>query len=289
MPAPLVRRPTSFPSGIVASINQRHPASKNLVFSGVAQGGNFRSVKDGLTGTATAANSNSPKAVLDGYLGQAMDAQTQSYTQLLPYIQGNVSTYGDVVTFAAIFRPNLKGYPYSAHNMFIGPSSGSTILSFAVGGGNPATYSSTCGYAGAALLGGLNVFDLVPTFLATSMKTTSGVSRVSDTVLVRLDNGQMYYSFGESASSSNFVTNFSPISVQIGKQSVNYIPNCFYAATMCSYTKLSPSELLKWANDPWSFWFPQSASNYNVAGSAGVVNWSPTIYRSYGQAINMLG
>lgn len=233
-----LKNPLVYP-GIQPGFNKLHPASRgylsatggaSVVCTGTS---NLISV---LGGTVT--NNSTPTFRMDGYIGPgAVYSGSGQSSQItgLPSLSSNNFTLG------AIFRADSANA--SLVNSIVGFSSGTLIyigsggiLELYVGSGHGLQIIVTFG---------------VPYFVAYSSSPLG-----ESAVLTNLNTGQV----------STLHSTGTPIALSIGSTflvgNFSIVPSTDYlngpvAAAMYSSVGLSFYEMVRWANDPWSFWYPQ--------------------------------
>jgi hypothetical protein len=212
--------------------------------------GNFVDVSRGITGTG--GGSGGFSSVIDSAIGPAMipSAGTTS-TNMVTFPKPNGTVYAD--TMACIVRFSTTqtasaGYLLNNFNAVSGLNASMLYL-----GANAYTLNYSDGT-------GFMLFDYTalaghPAFIAFCNYNTKYNWLIRD-----LSNGQVFSGTGFATSTMTADTN--PI-IGIGNRYNDYVRPCTgtsIAAVMYAQSipnLLSISQLRQWANDPWSFWYPQ--------------------------------
>lgn len=242
----------TYPFGTPPGLDPEHPATAKTVISVIASGANQVDLMTGLIGTPSQPSTSPVGMFMDGVIGPTAtnpNKATVTFTK-------NAVAPPSVITMAGIYRPNLKAYGYSAHQIIRAGSSPNFQMS--VGGGATPQYYFSGGYgAGFVIFGGMTAIDLAPQFWASS-GVLSGTTWTVHSVLVRLDNGKIITSTDTFTNGNN---NSATVATTFTTcyQTVDWIPLLYHAAAMMAHVKLSPEQLLTWAKDPWSFWYPRRA------------------------------
>lgn len=237
----LVRNPLAFPAGVPWGFDPTHIAAPTLwtpnLFSGVPLGANFLDLTSGVKGTPTTV------ARVGDALGPAVTASLIAFP--------NATTCPVQMTLAGIVRPTTLN-----SNPICTTSSNNT-------GGMQLQINQTTNVLGLVLNGSggfattLPAFAVgIPYFVACSVDLSNTASYKLNFVVVRLDTGQV---FSLAATSSlGAMGTFTP--TQSGNLAVaggsNFGTTRYFAA-MQSPVFLTINELLKWADDPWGFWYPR--------------------------------
>lgn len=224
-------RGLGFPSGATPGFSPAHIASGGIRFSGVSQPAGFRNLLNGKNGT----NTGAPTAVINGAIGRTTNYPTASdYT----IFTGGPSVTDTSITMAVLLTINtLSGFQYF----------------FSDSGGDSLGVNSTLQYirfGGTTNDSGLSLATNVPYFLAASANSGNAINFVA----MRLDNGQFVAATTASgvnlASTGTYHLGVSPV---LGSSATSSI-----AAAMKGSKFLSAAELMQWAYDPWSFWYPRA-------------------------------
>lgn len=256
----LLKRPNplAYPGG-TPGFDPSHPMSNGLAMSAVSTGGNFVSLQTGKPGTI----GGSPSAFI-GTVGKGTKFTTNAnVTFPAPTVLPTV------FTVAAIFElDGVTGNPtQQLINNVAGGGMGLALdgaghLSFGGAGGAVFTFPPT---SGASLPFGIPFF-FVASFAPSAASATG--------VLVNLLTGQTFsatssLSGGMQASDGNYY---------IGNRGLNSRQLDGGVHTVAwSYTYLSLPQLLQWAQDPWSFWYPQKLDLGLIFGGASSASVSAAL------------
>lgn len=240
----LLRRPSpfAFPGGN-PGIDPSHPAAKNLLISTVALNGSHVDLRNGVTGVIT----GSPTKLIDGVLGPAV--AFSGTTDKLNFANFPTTSF-TVGTAAVILRINAQGQISD----ICGDANGTTA-GFGLGH-DSLTWHIRCGglfldvTSLPAPITGETYFYAVSVF--------GGNSPLPIFVLVRLSTGQVWYLTGHAGfSTPATITGTGNYVVGNRDTTVNRQALANIAATMRSNVYLPLPQMLAWAQDPWSFWYPQ--------------------------------
>lgn len=243
-----LRDKLAFPAGVAPGFDPTHIAAQGAQLSAVFSGGNFLNVAPGfcsLLGTI----SGTPASVLDGALGPAKNVGTSysvAFGSSAPAISGSV-------TMAAIIRVPATSNSGILHNASAASTGGTVLACFA----NNLYLANLA--ATTDINSGVQIATGDPYFVAASLR--GGVQ--VDFVAANLRTGQIQTAtvtttVNASATGSGFT---------IGEE---YEYGTFFngkiAAVMAAAGYVPLSQLLAWARDPWSFWYPDAAADkYSIA------------------------
>ena len=253
----------AFPGGL-ARINPAHPASRNAVVAAVAAPGltaagpgatNFVNLVNGQMGTR--AGSNNIRSVIFGPLG----------TTVFNDHSGGTTT--DVTTFPGIYNSAGGGLTMSVIFSIQADmsASGNSLYLLTDGGAAPAQAIGTNIAVGYVNLEGFLGGNGIATNLAINSQTgpfgvpyfcvfsLSALSSLLTSVLVNLATGKTYVYF---ANEGGPVPTAGDGTIWIGNRNSARNWNGWIAAVSYSNTFLSLPQLLQWAQDPWSLWYPQT-------------------------------
>jgi len=270
--------PLQYPGGM-PGFNPSHPASKNIGFSLVPMGA---SVVDLIT--CKKANQvpggNPTYQVLSG-LGPSAQVLSNGTPELWyaggSFVSGKTApfTLAAIVQFVAV--GNLQ---YFLHN----DSRQATTVN---NGGRIGIYNATLQPNSFFLATANFVVDPnnanfvavanVPYFFAASYNGTT-----ANMVLARLDNGRIFSQVVSStltvaaSDGGAGILNYGSDGTDGGSFGIDGS----LAAAMCNYSYMSIPQLLVWASDPWSFWFPRAQQNLMFIGlQAPQGAASPVVFR----------
>jgi hypothetical protein len=238
--------PLVYPGGRARpGFDPSHPASSGVIngngFSGIASGANFVNLLNGAKGTPA----NGPTSTLDGRIGPSavFTATGAQATYSTPLAVVNNSTTSAAILVCSAF--NAGGGTWFIHGTFVGHYNGFGITS----AGALQAYDKDGGSKSSTFSLSLNVPYLI---------IVSKNSATVNFLAVRLDNGSL-----QTSTASGFTT----VSVSDGL----YTIGCFAGSSgqidasmaTCMYgtSYLSMPQMLAWASDPWSFWYPPKVSN----------------------------
>jgi hypothetical protein len=248
--------PFAYPGG-APGFDPSHPASQNIIYSGVPLGGSIANPYSGQIGAASDAFCYGTV----GKIGPAIGAGNAggNTTGFNVSLLSNSPSHG---TMAAIFEIDKYGYTFGNYQAFNVSTNTSWSVDIGTGGGSTQTFLLGSPFAN-------NLFGSVsgkPTpghsyFMAGSwVNGTTG-----NGALVDLTTGQTQFVLNQSfAGPSGGWTLTGP---QCGRGTDNINSNKYLTgAVMYSGAYLSIAQLLDWAADPWSFWYPNQA--FNIFGRA---------------------
>ena len=238
-----LRPSLAFPGGN-PGFDPAHPASLNLAYAGVAtNAGSFIST---VAGGVASFSGTSPSAGISSIGPYSYETASYAYVSapsLSPVTPGFVTT-------AVICRPRSSAalqILFSSTSATNATAYGLYLASLAVGvqyGGNGS------GVPGITLTAG------TPYFIAVS--ADGYTAQTEYFVVCNLRTGQIQSATTNTSCGST--PGASSGNVAIGGR--NYANNqslCEIAAVMQSVTKLSPMQLLQWAQRPWDFWYPPTS------------------------------
>lgn len=245
--ARVLRNPLVYPAGNAAGFDPNHIASGNIRFSGIASGSTFYSLLSGIVGARTGTI-----AGIDSRIGPIATFHDGASDNIA--FTGTAQTRPASATMAAIFTTqtsvNFNGI-FSA-----GPNSTWTLGNRGVAtgiefyNGNTEAVSSLLPVAGVPYL-----------VIASSNGTTVNY------VLKRLDTGGVLTASVAGSASAGAEGNYTVGNFNNASDSIfGSIAAVMYAA---SYMPLT--QMLLWAQDPWSFWYPRRISDFQfLVGSSTV-------------------
>lgn len=236
------RGPLAFP-GIRPGFDSSHVAAAGVQFSGVAaDGGGFFNVLTGKPGT----KNGTPTSVVNSVLGRTsyFSSNTDNATFSYPSTAWLSQTMAAIVVFDAATsaspRVLLSTSATAAAGMLI---LANATNEFAVTfGGSQTTFAAGAGVP--AVTAG------IPIFFAVSVQSATRYTYI----VTRLDNG---VSMSGGATTATALT-AGDTSIYVGNRGTNSRQaNGKIAAVAHSASFMSAAQLLAWANDPWSFWYPR--------------------------------
>lgn len=264
-----------YPTGLAPSVNFAHPASKGLLLSAVASAGpNFVNLLTGTPGTPNG-GANAPSFSMQEASGPNNYFQNNGNVAF-PYLNTawTAQTMAAIVTFDSATSASVRN-----------------ILSSSAAG--TAGFLIACNTGG----GGTSwAYQLAGSFISWSAGTDLGQSPVAGAtyfyavsvangepangVLRRLDTGKITVT--QTANAASFTAGDTTIAIgnrgTNSRQTIGKI-----AAVMHSNNYMSMAQLAAWAEDPWSFWYPQQQPRTNFQDyanleSSGVFNL-PSVLR----------
>ena len=258
-----LRNKLAYPAGVQPGFDPTHVAAKGMSkgngASGVAMGSGFVSV---LWSSYT--NTSVSKAIFGG-VGPAITYPGAAITNST----GQLSSSTAALTCGAIIQVPASYSSGSYYSILSTVDSTGTLFVLHSGVSNAPTlllYSNGMTSAFSLSVG-------TPYFVAASAL----IGGSTNFVAVNLNNGSVSTSTTASAG-SNFPTGNGAIG--------NYNSNPFIgsiSAIMWSPSYLSLSQLLQWASDPWSFWYPATKADPRTwlgwVGSSGAVLSNPRYVR----------
>jgi hypothetical protein len=226
------------PFGVKPGYDPSHPAVGRVTrFSGVAvAGGEFLNILTNKLGTRV----GSPTVSVNS-LGLTVNSADSTANYIT--FTGNPAVQDTIQTIAMICIPKVLG------NYCITSSDATNgIMILDVGG-----FWSVENGAGSGTATTIPIVLNVPVFVATSINATGTIRNM---VVRRLDNGQLYATTGTNG----------PPQAGAGNGTYGICGDTFgdagsiaIATWMFSAGKLmSMAELIRWAQDPWAFWYPQA-------------------------------
>jgi hypothetical protein len=244
--------PLAFPTWRRPGFNPEHVAVANggaCYLSAVATGagtgtGTFINLLNGKRGTL----GSTPAATIDGVIGPAVNYTVNNQ---FSRFTGTIATTANI-TFALICRLSLNTGPV------FNTTSGAGGYRITFSGNSFAIYDN----ASTTLASQVTASTNIPYFSIVSYNgTTAFFAQVS------LITGQIQATSSTGA-----------LSPSAGNGSLNIAwdggdtPGMAIAAVAYFPQSLSPSEILQWAADPWSFWYPRRTDGPDMSvGSSGVV------------------
>lgn len=275
-PILLKRRGLAFPGGLRPRFDSNHPASAGISpghgLCAIAQGNTFINLLNAAKATII---TGTPAAAMDGLVGPACYVGSGGSTDTLNFT-GNSTATDNNVTLAAIWRqvgtPGIDGLYVttgvsSGWGMNFSHSSGSndlTAINLLTAGWDDSGFVITAGHA---YFGAVSV-------------SISGTGSAA-WVLVDLNTGVASF-YGAPDFTIGWASAGSSVgSYAIGGNGAEGAPLAKIAAVMWAPTCLTAPQLLAWAADPWSFWYPTPINGvafdpaWAVAAAAGAILGAP--------------
>ena len=246
--------PLAYPAGVAPGFDPTHVAAGRgpngaFNFSCVSSGGSQINLLSGKPGTATGSN-----AGVDARIGAVTKYTGATNVTTFPYTTTSLGstipiTFGCIGSFTALTTgANTAVYLSTVTNTGIGILNAGSVFYMAWGGANVST----------TIAAGANV----PYFFAAS--SMGGLT--INYVVLRFDTGQVYtFQSGATGPGSAGDGN-----LYIGNRGGIRVWQGGISAAMAQPVYLSMPQLLQWASDPWSFWYPRR--QYNYVGAAAIVS-----------------
>jgi hypothetical protein len=237
----LKRRGLAYPGWLQSGFDPSHPASSNLMYSGVARNGSFVGLAAG--------NPKPPfqgagfSSAMDGVIGPSLGcgSTTGTANELHALGLGGTPTQA---TIAGIARfSNLSTY-----NGIFGDSFSDDVVGLFV----DTTSKLMMRISGTNTVSSLAMTAGVPYFCVASVNQSTNINFL----LLRLDNGSVQtqavgVSLTMAASTASYlIANWAQL---------NFGMTGNLAAVMYNHSYMSMPQLLQWAQDPWGFWYPTTA------------------------------
>lgn len=227
----------AFPSGSAPGFDPSHIAAGGIVrASGIANGANFFNPVDGTKGTPTALGIGS---ILLGSIGPAVTNSTAGKNVKMTT---SVTPLDAALTLAAIAQFTTVGVV--AQNMVQTDSNGAGWV----------LRAQNIGFTFLGVGGSSLVSTLVPSINVPYFVVGSGWSGGAALVIVNLQTGAVY----SYTSSAAFSSSGSTGQVLFAGDAANKPLNGAQACGMYSNKFNSLQTLLRWAVDPWAFWYPRN-------------------------------
>jgi hypothetical protein len=252
------KNPLVYPGDRLPGVDYSHPAAgSRLVISAVSgtTAGAFYRIDRAVACTFT----NSPTSKIDAAIGPSFFGVNQgTAATTLAATAGNINT----CTTAYIIR---WGGTDGTNNQIIGTTAGNTQADT---DGQPGSNFGT----GTVVEGGVIIPTGDPCFLV-----RSGNAPISkqNWLVCNLRTGKI--SQNTAATSGTGSSSGSTAIIGTSGSHLNGFAGSI-AAVMCSNAFLSPAQLLQWAQDPWSFWYPPAVENLIGAGLATPTTIAPPAF-----------
>lgn len=259
----LLKRPSPFAfPGSLPGFDPSHPASKGCLFSGIpAPDGGFSNLLTGAGGT----KSGTPTLAMTGY-GPALKSVGNTDNDNFPY----PAVAWPAQTMAVIVRFDTLGASVQViQATAAGGSSGFYIAN--AGTGSSSQWAIVVGVT-FVIISGLPA----PIAGATYFVVVSVQSATNYNIVVRrLDNGQVWAVTATTALS--FIAG--DTTLYIGNRGTNARQTLgAIMATMHNINYMTLPQMVQWAQDPWSFWYPQTfdlLQAVTIPSLAGYIPYNP--------------
>lgn len=238
--------------GVAPSFNSAHPAARNCVLSAFANGGTFIDLLTGRAGTPA----NTPTAQMRGTIGPAVGFVTASAHNVA--ISGkrsygsNAAPLTDTMACIAIMNSS------AAQQGFLALGTNGTDTNYSWMGTAASTVALGVAHAGLAMPTITSSIAVNTPFFFAVSQSLSAATAATQTyvgVAVNLLTGQIYTGSGSQGAFSVGARNGT---YNIGSRGGGSLPAAAsIACVMASDSFTSLPELVKWAADPWSFWYPK--------------------------------
>jgi hypothetical protein len=259
MPLIPVRNKLIYPAGATPGFDPTHPAAQGIVsghgFAGVASNNGFANLVNGARGTLN----TSPTSGIIGAIGPGLlcDSGNKSAT-----FAGNLAANDTAFTVAGIVQHTSIG-----GNFYLLSNTGTTGKGFYFGHSSSSQISFTFNGGGSTLgTPGLAYAANTPYFIAASA-IQSGANYIFHSAIKNLLTGAI-------TTTATTQVSTGPAAASDGTYMVGNTPSGFQslhgyiAAAMFAPSFLTRQQLLRWAEDPWSFWYPTSKRVYLVSSGA---------------------
>lgn len=231
----------SFPVGVTPGFNPQHIAGGAPRFSGISNGSNFISL---LQGANRGTIGGGPVGLVDGIIGPATNYSAA--TDASSFSGQYTAAIDTSSTIGAIFVLNSVA---SANQIIFSETSNGTVKTLAL---NISSGVAALNYNGVtSFSSSISVVVDVPYFLVSSVQD----GNIINFALTNLRTGQVRTSsIASSQTRSNAQTGTNSVGTRVAS---NLVMNGKLAAVMFNAVYLPLPALIQWANDPWSFWYPQ--------------------------------
>jgi hypothetical protein len=272
--------PLAFPGGS-PGFDPSHVASRAVAFSSASVNGNHTNLLRGQPGTIQ----GSPSAFIDGNIGPATKLALNGQDGLLFSGVGpsGVLSY-NAITLAGIFVIDTSNENFNAIiSTDAGNQQGHYITQ------DTSSFNALMWTSSGVAVNHLPfvVLPATPYFVAISSVVASAIDPAHG-VVVNLLTGQIQTFSG--LISSILSANPTSGTYCVGNigTSLNFGFGGKIAATMVSKAKLSLPELLQWAQDPWSFWYPRKTDFLSLLRAATNATFSRTVNASSAGTVTIL-
>lgn len=264
-------RSLAFPVGRMAGVDPSHPATNYCVVSSTVIG----CVPTALVPYAQAVASFTPSFVIDAALGPAIQPSTSNNNGPNGYKFSATTALNSDFTAAAIFRPlSISG----GSNFYLIAAGASGVNGGGLIGVNSTGVLQVHVSGANNIATGLAVAANIPYFAAVSFKNGAQWAAV----LLNLASGALKYASGTTALTQSVAGTNIGIGYAFGSSGINFGGNL--SATNYTAAFLSLSQLMAWAEDPWSYWFPRRT--LQIVGVAAVGSFKPAWARRSSQIIS---
>jgi hypothetical protein len=243
-----------------------HIASLNCQFSGVSCGTGFVNL---LKGGGSSSLSGSPTNSISGVIGcTTYYSGSSDASNFTNFNSNNVASMTGAAIFLRTSNPSNNAYFIGASGLQGFLSGGTNTLGVELNNSGP--YFST-------FTTSLNV----PYFVVASATTGSVINFLA----LNLLSGQIQT---QSITAETVAVESSGLGYVGNKTGGARPATAYVAATMMGGVYLSPTDLLAWAQDPWSFWYPSiDVDDFIVGTSSPLFNYAnPIIITTREQPIN---
>lgn len=230
-----------------AEINRAHPAyTPHLRYAGVPLGNNFVNLVNAKTATV----SGSPAAQISPLQGSGVYFPSGAGLTA----PGIIDTPAIGVTMAAIVTPLDNSVSFGGVFYTGNGASASNDYGLTVSGGVFKLYN----HGNVQTLTGFPSYTVGrPYFVAMcEVATASGTLPCWWGVMVDLSNGEVWIG---NTTGTNSITTPTAATFYVGGQGASHASLALVSAVMYSADPMTLNDMLGWAADPWSFWYPRRA------------------------------
>lgn len=261
----LARNRLAWPAGVKPGFDPSHVAGGQCLFSGVSVPAGFLNVLNGIVGV----NTSTPTAAIKGLVGPSTTYDNAVSSSIkTTFTTGNTATLtrftiATVVEFFALASFNA---------LFAGnTSTAGTIGQFASSNTLMMRISNTNVSSAIPLANG------VPYLLITSCDVSIATNNVNYLAL-NLATGKYTTEVNTMGTSSVALDNYI-----VGNWGGTLPAGAVVSAAMFSNNFLSLPQMMQWATDPWSFWYPANDNDeYGATAAAG--SHAPYYYQMIARA-----
>lgn len=289
VPFQISRNPLVYPAGVTPGFDNNHVAARNVKFSGICHAGGFINLLNGVRGAIL---SGTPTTAFDAQMGWGCDGGT---AQAYSFVGAVPAVLSDRVTMAAIFKYTDRGAGFSNRVLMADTNTGGTgVYFFSDSAATPLTSFSTMSWWGGANItppsSEENVLPNTPVLVIMSYdhgttttnfltcklgRITAGLNEMPGRIKYHVLSG----SRGAASAPDGTITVMGSSTGLSGTK--NVVSACMY-----SHAFLSITEMLAWAADPWSFWYPNRDDNWIAAQAAAGFPWWAVKNNQFAQGVH---
>lgn len=229
----------AYPAGARASVNLNHPAAAGIKLSAVFQGSNFVDLTTGMPGVVT----GSPVIGIDAGIGPSAYVSAGTDVWRFP---GKPAVVDAQCTMAVIVSARFSG---GGQQFYFHNSTNSTnAFHMSCGDDDWRTGANTAAVTMLTIAGSRN--NQHKYFFGVTINGTKWGMVVRDLTTGKVYSATTTNALNGAASNGSYeIGNYAAFSV-FGLNPL--------AAAMYSNRSITQAALLRWADDPWAFWYPQS-------------------------------